>query len=171
METTNPIIYPIFALVTTAVVVIVLVNLASVLLVKDLRQHYVKVVTAWRNVPLEFVRGPEIANFLNQRRLFGARGNGVLVLTPTELRFARIAAENEIIIPLDSIAQVQRVKRFNGYRASKPFLAIKDTSGTWTGFQVGNAERWEEDLQTRLPHLAIPSDVTPALPHMHPILA
>lgn len=170
METTNPIIYPVFALVATAVIVIIIINLASVLLVKDLRKHYVQVVTGWRNAQMQFVQGPEIANFLNQRRWFGARGNGVLVLTPTEMRFARIAAEKEIVIPLSSIEQVQRVKRFNGYRASKPFLAVKDTAGTWTGFQVGDAEKWEQELQARLPKLVV-ADATPATTTMQAVSA
>ncbi len=146
----NPIIYPIVLLVAGIIVVLILVALATSLTIRDLRKHFRVTVQSWSMQNMKFEQGPSLANFLNQRRLFSMRGNGALVLTQQDVRFAQLAPNREIVIRLADITAVRLVRKFNGRWGGGPFLAIQNKQGEWIGFQTDSPQRWAEKIESNL---------------------
>jgi hypothetical protein len=139
----------IFIVILAALLVFgtLVVGLSVVLTANELRRHHFRVVQAWNQQNTSYVLGPIIANFLNDRRRFGARGNGTLALTQRDLRFARPASAREIIIGLDEVADAFTAQSFNNRRCNNaPFLVIKRKTGDLTGFQVRDADTWVKAL-------------------------
>ena len=152
----NPIIYPIVLLVAGIVVVLILVSLATSLTIRDLRKHFRVMTQAWKTQDIQFVQGPALANFLNQRRLFGMRGNGALVLTTQDVRFAQLVPNREIVIHMSDITAVRLVRKFNGRWGGGPFLAIQNKNGEWIGFQTEHPQEWAENIEAKLQLAPVP---------------
>jgi hypothetical protein len=73
--------------------------------------------------------------------------------------------EREIVIPLNEIASVHVVAKFNGRWGGGPFLVIKRKIGDLTGFQLSNPRKWAEVLdEVRMgeSRLATPNELVAA---------
>jgi hypothetical protein len=87
---------------------------------------------------------------LNERRRFGARGNGALALTQKDIRFSRPISQNEIVIPFHEMSDVTMTDTFNGWRIGGPFLVVKRTNGDLTGFRLIDSEAWATTIREQL---------------------
>lgn len=157
----NSLVYVIFFLTALIVVAIIVINVAAFLTTQRVKKHYNNAIRAWQAQGIEVVYGPALANFLNSRHAVGADGNGALALTRTSLRFAQINRADDIVIPLEKIADVLLVTHFNGRRSgASPYLVIKESNGQLTGFQTDRPERWIEKMRPSLKLASIAADPT-----------
>ncbi len=130
----NPIIYPIVISVSVFVVALLLLSISMSSIALAVRKRRKVAMNSWKSQGLTFVITPAQANFLNEPRAFGVGNNGTLALTETSLRFAQVMPEREIVIPLNEIASVHVVAKFNGRWGGGPFLVIKRKIGDLTVF-------------------------------------
>lgn len=79
------------------------------------------------------------------------RGNGVLVLTDTELFFEMWAPTKELSVPVSHIKSVESVKIFLGKTKGWPLVRVnfqnengRDDAAAWL---VGNPKEWIEAIQ------------------------
>jgi hypothetical protein len=83
---------------------------------------------------------------------FTLRGNGLLVLTVTDLHFDMWGMKKEMMINLGAIEHAGTVKSFAGRRGRLPLLHIvfrmPDSALLETAFAVGNAQHWADTIRT-----------------------
>jgi hypothetical protein len=145
-----PIAVVIVLLVAILIFALLLVGFSIALTSLELRRHFARTIRKWRAEGLVFVRSPVIASILNERRRFGARGNGALALTQKDIRFSRPISQNEIVIPFHEMSDVTMTDTFNGWRTGGPFLVVKRTNGDLTGFRLIDSEAWATSIREQL---------------------
>ncbi len=83
---------------------------------------------------------------------FTLRGNGLLVLTPTDLHFNLWAPKKKLQVNLGAIEHVDTVKKFAGRRGRLPLLHVvfrmPDGEMLETAFAVGNAKYWVDVIRS-----------------------
>jgi len=94
-----------------------------------------------------------MANFFGSgsKGMGQVRGNGVLLLTGSQLYFRMLMPEREVRIPVDSISSVSTPRSFLGKSKLSPLLRVdfkradgKDDSAAW---MVRELDRWVEELK------------------------
>jgi hypothetical protein len=133
---------------SSAVVALVLFGVAVVAVSASIRRRHRLAMQSWAQRGYQFVLPPAQASFLNEPRSFGVGSNGTLAMTEDALHFAQVMPEREITIPLRDIDSVHLVNKFNGRWGGGPYLVIRRKVGDLTGFQIGNARRMAEALNS-----------------------
>jgi hypothetical protein len=82
----------------------------------------------------------DFANFFGKESLKSRqiRGNGVLVLTKEEIYFSMLMPRKEVIVPLDSIQDIETSTSFLGKTKFKPLLKINFK----TGREIRDSAAW-----------------------------
>jgi hypothetical protein len=79
------------------------------------------------------------------------RGNGILLLTSSQLYFRMLLPKKEILVPLRSIISVETPRSFLGKTKGKKLLKIdfrSDAGGTDSvAWLVDNLEKWAETIR------------------------
>ncbi len=135
-------------IVIPLVLVLGLVFGATILL---LRWQLRRVGRRWEAEGIEMVRGPVSINYRgHERGGVPLRGNGVMVLTPDDLRVVRLAPYREFVVPLAQVTGVE-VKRSwrGGYRPGWPVLVVRyeDAEGADAiGVHVRDVPGWTQAI-------------------------
>jgi len=120
------------------------------------------VFNASRKAALEWKKnnaGEEVILYANGANCFAfpgekftLRGNGLLVLTSTDLHFDMWGLKKQLKIDLRAIEHAGTVKSFAGRRGRLPLLHIifrmPDGGQLETAFAVGNAQNWADVIRT-----------------------
>lgn len=82
------------------------------------------------------------------------RGNGSLLLTPDQIHFLRWLPKKDIIIPLENIKNIERVRKFLGKKKKDELLKIDFNnyqqdidSAAW---YLDNMQAWEQVIEDNL---------------------
>ena len=84
------------------------------------------------------------------------RGNGLLVLTETELHFWMWAPDKRLRIPLSNIRSVDTVRRFAGRIGRLPMLHVAFTDGERmleTAWTLAGAQNWVDEINRCREHM------------------
>jgi len=82
------------------------------------------------------------------------RGNGILLLTSSQLYFRRLMPRRELLVPLSSITSVETPKKFLGKTKGVKLLKIdfrNDIGGVDSAaWQVPDLDKWVETIRSQL---------------------
>jgi hypothetical protein len=97
------------------------------------------------------------ANFLGQKSkgLGQIRGNGALVLTPTELYFIMFAPRREMSISLDAVTSVSTPRSHLGKTCVAKLLRVdfrSDDGDDAVAWAVRDLDSWTSDIERYKPH-------------------
>lgn len=170
-DSLDPVVYSLVSCVGVMVLALLVITFVVSATSRRLAAHRARVVQAWQRQGLRFVLGPAQANFLNRAPSIGTGGNGTLALTTEALRFAQVAPDREIVIPLRDVRRALLARAFNGRRGG-PFLIVERVVGDLTGFQTEQPERWADAINAALAGATIgASDSSSAAPAHVPATA
>jgi hypothetical protein len=144
----DPVVYPLLICLSSAVAALALIGVAIAAMVMSVRRRHRTAMQSWAVRGYRFVLPPMRASFLNEPRSLGVGSKGTLALTQDALHFAQVMPEREITIPLRDVASVHLVDKFNGRSGGGPYLVIRRNVGDVSGFQIGDARRMAEAINS-----------------------
>lgn len=144
------VIVPLLIIASAGVISMLIVSAMTAVVLRAVARRRAQAIKHWNAQGLVLLFGPGQANFLNQRRAIGASGNGTLVITDEALRFAQVAVDHDLAIPLAEIAKAYTADEFNTRRRGGPYFVVQRKVGDLTGFQVPNAAMWVDALNKAL---------------------
>lgn len=132
--------------ITLGTAIIILGAVAGILVLMMRRE-----VTRLTQAGIAIRKGPESANYRGHASLsIPVKGNGVLALTDTEVRFVRLLPRSEFTIPLAQITRLEHHRTWKGStRAGHQVLVIQYQDGALqdaVGFIVRDLDDWSAAL-------------------------
>jgi len=103
-------------------------------------------IARWKQAGITFVKGPASANYRGHASVsIPVKGNGILALTNSDLRFVRYLPRSEFVIPFDQITTVEHRQTWKGSYRGRPVLVIRyrdDDREDEIGFIVRHLADW-----------------------------
>lgn len=107
-------------------------------------------VARWKQAGITITKGPVSANYRGHASMnLPVKGNGVLAITDSDLRFVRFLPRSEFVIPLNQITSLEHRQTWKGSYRSHPVLVIhyRDSDrDEAVGFIVRNPADWSAAL-------------------------
>ncbi len=136
------------------VLIVVVAVAVPVLIVRRLLARAMSEVESTHPEHVRVMTAP-MANFfgISSRGMRQARGNGVLILTESELYFRMLAPSREVRVPLRWVSRVSTPKSFLGKSRGVRLLEVgfrKEEGGEdAAAWQVPDVDRWVSELTSR----------------------
>ena len=115
-----------------------------------LRRQIERIRQQWQAAGFTLIKGPEGANYRGHASVtVPMRGNGVVALTPTDLRVVRLMPRKEFVVPLAQITHVTVERAWHGsYRARRPVLVMhyQHDGEDAIGISLRNIEDWRHAI-------------------------
>lgn len=134
-------------LVSVALAILIVFGAVMLLLALALRRE----ARRWRDAGVTFVKGPQSANYRGHASIaVPVKGNGLLALTDTDVRFVRIWPHSEYIIPLTQITGLELRRTWkHSYRPGFLVLLVHyqiDGADDAIGFMVRDVTAWGQAI-------------------------